>query len=198
MTEKPFAESCVQNRDPILAVLGTLFADRHRVLEIGSGTGQHAVYFAAAMPHLVWQTADVPAHHAGICAWLEDASLANVLPPLALDVNDDWPRGRYDAVFSANTLHIMSWPEVRLFFAGVGAVLEPGGVLAVYGPFNYDGAYTSESNARFDSWLKMRDPASGVRDFEAVDALAREQGLVLTHDIAMPANNRTLAWRRQE
>jgi cyclopropane fatty-acyl-phospholipid synthase-like methyltransferase len=196
---KPFAESCVENRDPIVAVLREIFAGSRRVLEIGSGTGQHAVYFGAALPHLVWQTADVPAHHAGILAWLADAALPNVLPPLALDVNQaDWHGGRYDAVFSANTLHIMSWAEVERFFAGVGAVLEPGGRVAVYGPFNYHGAYTAESNARFDAWLKARDPASGVRDFEAVDALARAQGLVLTQDFAMPANNRTLVWRRLE
>jgi len=167
------------------------------VLEIGSGTGQHAVYFAAALPHLVWQTADLPAHHAGMRMWLDEAALPNVLPPLALDVRrDDWHGGRYDAVFSANTLHIMGWPEVADFFRGVGAVLKPAGVLAVYGPFNYGGAFTAESNARFDAWLKARDPASGVRDFEAVDALARGVGLVLADDVPMPANNRTLVWRR--
>jgi SAM-dependent methyltransferase len=197
MSEKPFAESCEQNRAPILAVLREVFAGRCRVLEIGSGTGQHAVYFAPELPHLVWQTADVAQHHAGIRAWLDEAALPNVLPPLALDVNQpDWHSGRYDAVFSANTLHIMGWPEVEKFFEGVGAVLEPGGLLAVYGPFNYNGAFTSDSNARFDAWLKARDPASGVRDFEAVDALARAQGLILLQDIAMPANNRTLVWRR--
>jgi len=197
MTDKPFAESCAQNREPIIAVLRTVFADRRRVLEIGSGTGQHAVYFAPELPHLVWQTADVVQHHAGIRAWLDEAALPNVLPPLALDVcHTGWRSGRYDAVFSANTLHIMSWPEVEHFFEGVGEVLEAGGVLAVYGPFNYDGAFTSESNARFDAWLKARDPASGVRDFEAVDALARAQGLILQQDIAMPANNRTLVWHR--
>ena len=196
LNDKPFAESCVQNRAPIMAVLREVFANCSRVLEIGSGTGQHAVYFAPELPHLVWQTADVPQHHAGIRLWLADAALPNVLPPLALDVNDTaWHSGRYDAVFSANTLHIMGWPEVERFFAGVGAVLQAGGVLAVYGPFNYGGMYTSESNARFDAWLKARDPASGVRDFEAVDALARAQGLVLQQDIAMPANNRTLVWR---
>ena len=198
MINKPYSESCEQNREPILAVLREPFADRRRVLEIGSGTGQHAVYFAAELPHLVWQTADVPPHHPGIRAWLEDAGLPNVQPPLALDVSHtEWRSGRYDAVFSANTLHIMGWPEVEAFFAGVAAVLEPGGVLAVYGPFNYGGAFTSESNARFDAWLKARDPASGVRDFEAVDALARAHGLVLQQDVAMPANNRTLVWRRE-
>jgi predicted O-methyltransferase YrrM len=197
LIDKPFAESCVQNREPILAVLRDVFADRHSVLEIGSGTGQHAVYFAPELPHLVWQTADVPPHHAGIRAWLDEAALPNVRPPIALDVSQpDWRSGRYDAVFSANTLHIMGWPEVEQFFEGVGEVLEAGGVLAVYGPFNTDGAFTSESNARFDAWLKARDPASGVRDFAAVDALARAQGLILLQDIAMPANNRTLVWRR--
>ncbi|MDP1899004.1 MAG: DUF938 domain-containing protein [Rubrivivax sp.] len=195
--DKPYSESCEQNREPILTVLRAAFADRHRVLEIGSGTGQHAVYFAAELPHLVWQTADVRAHHPGVHAWLNEAALPNVLPPLELDVNQSqWHSGRYDAVFSANTLHIMGWPEVERFFAGVGTVLEPGGVLVVYGPFNYNGQFTSESNARFDAWLKARDPASGVRDFEAVDALARAQGLVLQHDIAMPANNRSLVWQR--
>ncbi|MFO7542697.1 MAG: DUF938 domain-containing protein [Thiobacillus sp.] len=194
---KPYSESCAQNRTPILSVLREAFADRSYVLEIGSGTGQHAVYFGAELPHLKWQTADVPLHHPGIRQWLDAAALPNVLPPVALDVNQTgWHSGRYDAVFSANTLHIMSWPEVAHFFDGVGAVLAPGGVLAVYGPFNRNGAFTSESNARFDAWLKSRDPASGVRDFEAVDALARAQGLTLQRDVAMPANNCTLVWRR--
>jgi cyclopropane fatty-acyl-phospholipid synthase-like methyltransferase len=194
---KPFSESCVQNRDPILAVLRDALADRSHVLEIGSGTGQHAVDFGAALPHLRWQTADVPLYHAGIRAWLDDAALPNVLPPIALDVNlHDWRTGHYDAVFSANTLHIMSWDSVKQFFAGVGTVLAPGGVLVVYGPFNYDGAFTSASNARFDIWLKARDPVSGVRDFEAVDALAQAQELVLQQDVAMPANNRTLVWHK--
>lgn len=197
LSTKPYAESCEQNRDPILAVLREAFAERRRVLEIGSGTGQHAVYFGAALPHLVWQTADLPMHHAGIRMWLDEAALPNVLPPLALDVSrDDWHGGRYDAVFSANTLHIVGRPEVEGFFRGIGAVLEPGGVLAVYGPFNYGGAFTSESNARFDAWLKARDPASGVRDFEALDALARAEGLVLADDVTMPANNRMLLWGR--
>ena len=197
MIDKPYSESCEQNRAPILAVLREVFADRRRLLEIGSGTGQHAVYFAPELPHLLWQTGDVAQYHPGIRLWLAEAALPNVLAPIALDVNDTgWHSGRYDAVFSANTLHIMSWPEVERFFAGVGTVLEPGGVLVVYGPFNYNGNYTSDSNARFDAWLKQRDPASGVRDFEAVNALAKSQGLVLQQDIAMPANNRSLVWQK--
>ena len=197
MNDKPYSESCEQNRAPILAILREVFADRSHVLEIGSGTGQHAVYFGAALPHLRWQTADVLAHHPGIAAWLSEAALPNVLSPFELDANhSDWHTGNYDAVFSANTLHIMSAQEGERCFAGIGQVLEPGGVLAVYGPFNYQGQFTSESNARFDQWLKSRDPASGIRDFEVVDAWAREQGLSLQHDHAMPANNRTLVWKK--
>jgi len=199
MIDKPFSESSAENREPILSVLREVFANCSKVLEIGSGTGQHAAYFGAELSHLSWQTADLPQHHAGIRMWLDEAALPNVLAPIALDVNrTDWLDGRYDAVFSANTLHIVSWPEVKKLFAGVGRVLQPGGVLAVYGPFNYNGQFTSPSNARFDQWLKDRDPASGVRDFEAVDALAREQNLILQRDIAMPVNNRTLVWRRMQ
>lgn len=199
MIDKPFSESSAENREPILAVLREVFANCSRVLEIGSGTGQHAAYFGAELSHLSWQTADLPQHHAGIRLWLDEAALPNVLEPIALDVNhSNWLEGRYDAVFSANTLHILSWPEVEKLFAGVGTVLQPGGVLAIYGPFNYNGLFTSPSNARFDQWLKGRDPASGVRDFEAVDALAREQNLTLQRDIAMPVNNRTLVWRRMQ
>lgn len=197
MIDKPYSESCDQNRVPILTILREAFAHTSHVLEIGSGTGQHAVYFGAALPHLRWQTADVAQHHPGIDAWLTEAALPNVLSPLELDVSHTrWHAGRYDAVFSANTLHIMSTPEVEKCFAGIGQVLEPGGVLAIYGPFNYQGQFTSDSNARFDQWLKGRDPASGIRDFEAVDALAREQGLALVQDYAMPANNRTLVWTK--
>lgn len=198
MADKPYAESCAQNRDPILAVLREVFADRRRVLEIASGTGQHAVYFGAALAHLVWQTSELPENHAGIQAWLDEAALDNVLRPVALDVNDAvWPVAEVDAVFNANTVHIVGWPAVQRLFAGVGRVLAPGGLLCLYGPFNYGGAFTSESNARFDAWLKVRDPVSGVRDFEALDRLAQAQGLVLERDIEMPVNNRTLVWRRR-
>lgn len=194
---KPYAESCEQNRDPILAVLREVFADRKQVLEIASGTGQHAVYFGAALPHLSWQTSELPENHAGIHAWLDEARLPNVLPPLAIDVTDAaWPLETVDAIFNANTVHIVSWPAVECLFAGIGRVLAPGGILCLYGPFNYGGNFTSESNARFDAWLKGRDPDSGVRDFEALNALAEEQGMILLSDVAMPANNRTLVWQR--
>jgi cyclopropane fatty-acyl-phospholipid synthase-like methyltransferase len=166
------------------------------VLEIGSGTGQHAVYFAARLPYLVWQTSELPVHHAGILAWLAEAQLPNLRQPLVLDVAGDWPAATYDAAFTANTLHIMAWPLVERFFRGVRGVLAPGAVLAAYGPFNYGGAFTSESNAQFDRWLKSRDPASGIRDFDQVCALAAANGLAFVRDVPMPANNRTLLWRR--
>lgn len=194
---KPFAESCEENKLPILAVLRTEFAAVTRVLEIGSGTGQHAVFFARELPHLTWQTSDVAEYHPGIRAWIEDAALDNVRAPLTLDVaHDTWPAATYDGVFSANTAHIMGWPEVEAMFAGIGTVLEAGGRFCLYGPFNYGGEYTSASNARFDQWLKARDPRSGVRDFEALNRLAETAGLRLLKDYAMPANNRTLAWMK--
>jgi cyclopropane fatty-acyl-phospholipid synthase-like methyltransferase len=194
--DKPHSPACARNRDPILAVLRRHFGDRHRVLEIGSGTGEHAVHFAAALPHLTWQTADVAENVPGINLWLADAHLPNLPPPVILDVNRTWPALRFDAAFSANTLHIMSWPEVQRLFAGLDEVLEPDAIVAIYGPFNYLGRYTSASNAAFDTSLKLRSPSMGIRDFEAVDRLAQSIGLVLVEDCAMPANNRTLVWHR--
>lgn len=194
---KPFAESCVENCAPILAVLKRCLADRTNLLEIGSGTGQHAVYFAPHFPRLTWQTGDRPEYHAGIRMWLDEANLQNVLPPIDTDARaDSWKTRRHDAVFTANTLHIMDWGGVEALFDGVGRVLEPGGVFAVYGPFHYHGKPTSESNVRFDTWLRARDPASGVRDFADLVPLATDAGLELAEDVAMPANNRTLIWRK--
>lgn len=194
---RPYSEACERNQAPILAQLQVLFADRQRVLEIASGTGQHAVYFGRALPHLSWQTSDLLPNHAGINDWLAEANLPNVLPPLVLDVNAPiWPVAEVDAIFNANTIHIVSWPAVGHMFAGIGRILQAGGILCLYGPYNYGGAFTSDSNANFDGWLKARDPLSGIRDFEAVNQLAAEQGLTLLKDIAMPSNNRLLAWRK--
>ena len=195
---KPFSEACEENKRPILAVLERLFADSRRVLEIGSGTGQHAVFFGAALPQLTWQTSDVAEAQAGINAWLDEAGLPNVLRPLALEVTGEWPQASFDAVFSANTTHIMSWPEVEGMFQGIGRILESGGVLALYGPFNFAGAYTSDSNARFDQWLKARDPHGGIRHFEALDQLASDNRLAFAEDIPMPVNNRILVWTKDE
>ena len=166
------------------------------MLEVGSGTGQHAVFFAPALPDTVWQTSDVEENLPAVRLWLDDAKLPNLPPPLRLDVNGPWPDAQFDAVFTANTLHIMGWSEVGKFFAGLGKVLEPRGLLAVYGPFNYDGKFTSESNRAFDGYLKSRSSVSGIRDFEAVNGLAAGIGLKRLNDYAMPANNRLLLWVR--
>jgi len=198
MLEKPFSQACENNKRPLLAVLREAFAAVDFVLEIGSGTGQHAAFFAGEMPWLRWQPTDRAENLPGIEAWREDSALPNLLPPLSLDVTDEhWPVTDTPAVFSANTVHIMGWPEVERFFAGIGAILRAGGVFCLYGPFNYGGAYSSPSNAEFDQWLRTRDARSGIRDFEALDALARAAGLEFQADKAMPANNRTLIWRRR-
>lgn len=193
---RPYAEACERNRDPIFTVLARVFAHRQRVLELGSGTGQHAVYFGAALPQLEWQTSDLPAAHAGIRLWLEEARLPNVLPPLELDLRSEhWGGGKYDAFFSANVVHIAGWDAVEAMFRGIARHRTHDCVVAFYGPYNYGGRFTSPSNARFDAWLRQQNPASGIRDFEAVDAAARDIGLVLAEDNAMPANNRLLVWR---
>lgn len=194
--DKPSAPSCERNRDPILDVLRTHFADRHHVLEIGSGTGQHAVHFAAAMPQLTWQCSDRAENLPGIRLWLDEAGLPNTPAPVELDVAGAWPAQTFDAVFSANTLHIMAWDEVELLFDRLPSVTEEDAVLAIYGPFNYGGRYASESNAAFDDWLQARGKHMRIRDAEAVDALAEVAGFDLVDDIAMPANNRTRIWQR--
>lgn len=203
MTTKPHSPSCERNQAPILAVLHAHFADRREVLEIGSGTGQHAVHFAAAMPWLRWQCSDHEDALPGIRLWLDEAGLANTPPPFALQAVLLPSPGlapplssRYDAVFTANTLHIMGWPEVQALFARLAMALADDAVLAVYGPFNEGGDFTSESNRAFDGSLKARDPRSGIRDVEAVRSLAEGIGLRAVADVAMPANNRMLVWRR--
>jgi SAM-dependent methyltransferase len=195
---KPYSESCDQNKQPILQVLQIEFANTGNVLEIGSGTGQHAVFFGAQLPHITWQTSDRLEYHPGIKLWLEDSRLDNVLPPLELDVAlDHWPEDTFGAVFSANTAHIMSSPEVERMFRGVGKILKQGGRFCLYGPFNYHGKYTSDSNVRFDEWLKQRDPNSGIKDIDNLLLWAEQSGLRLHKDYEMPANNRILAWEKQ-
>jgi hypothetical protein len=197
--DKPFAPACERNAAPILSVLREHLAGRRRVLEVGSGTGQHAVHFAAALPQLRWQCSDVVANLPGIRMWLDEAALPNTPPPLALDVAGAWPAapaGGWDALFTANTLHIMGWPEVGRLFAALPSIAAPDAILIVYGPFNYGGRFTGPGNAGFDASLRAADPARGLRDAEAVDALARAAGFVALEDRAMPADNRCLVWRR--
>jgi len=186
---KPFSEASERNRGPILAVLKRVLKDSRRVLEIGSGTGQHAAYFAAALPHLVWQASDVAQNLPGIRQWVADPA------PIELDVDKEWPAVEADAVFSANTCHIMSWPQVERMFDKIGKIRSLK-TFCLYGPFKYAGQHTSESNARFDAMLWRNDPASGLRDFEKISALAEAAGLALQEDNALPANNRLLVWTR--
>ena len=187
---KPFSEASERNRAPILFHLKRIFRECKQVLEIGSGTGQHAAYFAPELPHLVWQASDVAEHLPGIREWMPDP------PPIELDVDKEWPAVPADAVFSANTCHIMSWPQVQRMFEGIGKMPSVT-TFCLYGPFHYGGDPTSESNARFDASLRRRDPASGIRDVEAVVALAKRNGFALTEDNAMPANNRLLVFQKQ-
>lgn len=197
MRAKPFADACERNREPILRCLLHHFRQASRVLEVGSGTGQHAVSFAAAMPWLEWQPSELRQGLEGIRAWADEAQLGNLHEPLLLDVHaDDWPQGAFDAAFSANTLHIIDWQGVVKMFGGLSRLLGRHAVLAVYGPFNYGGKYTSESNAAFDRWLAQRDPLSAIRDTAAVNALARAGGFIAIADHALPANNRLLVWRK--
>jgi SAM-dependent methyltransferase len=196
---KPYSESCDQNREPILDIIAPIFSTSSSVLEIGSGTGQHAIYFAEKMPHLKWYTSDCLPYLNGIDMWLQDAGLLNVVAPIELDVtNSSWPKLEVDAVFTANSIHIMCWLDVVNFMSGVGQLLDNHGNLVIYGPFNYDGRYTSESNERFDHWLKSRDPNSGIKQFEDMVSLAAENMMRLVSDYEMPANNRILHFRKKD
>ena len=192
----PHSDACERNKGPILEILRAAFAACSSILEIGSGTGQHAVHFAAAMPWLSWQPTDRSDALPGLRRRILHEGPANLRAPRELDVTrQPWDVPPADGVFTANTLHIMAWPEVQALFAGLAAAVNPGCVLAIYGPFRYAGRYTSESNESFDEMLRTRDPASGIRDFEAVDALARGTGFTLQADHCMPAHNQTLVWK---
>ena len=194
---RPYAEAAARNEQPILAVLREEFAAPGSILEIGSGTGQHAVAFARQMPWLIWQPTDLTRYLPGIRAWTAPARLPNLLPPLQLDVTaTPWPVTQADGVFAANTAHIMPWEAVVAMFAGVAALLPAGGRFCLYGPFNYRGRYTSDSNRQFDAMLRARSPLMGIRDVEALQPLAQAGGLALRADHAMPANNRILVWER--
>lgn len=197
-TQKPFSQACENNKQPILNTLKQVFTQPATVWEIGSGTGQHACYFAAHLPHLVWQPTDRLENIAGIRLWQQEAKLANLQAPLQLDVADSvWPCRRIEALFTANTLHIMNWGEVKLLFARLADYLSTQALVCIYGPFNYRGCYTSESNARFDQWLHRQNPRSGIKHFEEVADLAAGIGLELQADHDMPANNRLLVFKRE-
>jgi len=196
---KPYSPAADRNRIPIVNLLQPLLSDAETVLEIGSGTGQHAVYFGACMPHLTWMTSDLPENHSAIRMWVEEAALPNVRPPFVLDVDDnEWPVERVDAVYTANTLHIASWSSVERMFAGVSRVIKGSGLFCAYGPFSYEGKHTSQSNARFDLSLRSGNPLSGIREIEKICELALRNKMSLQDDQAMPANNRLLVFRPME
>ena len=190
--KKPFSPSCERNKDPILSVIRSLLINKKSVLEVGSGTGQHAVYFAKEMPWLTWQCSELQENLAGLEMWITEAALSNLPPPVNLDVSTSSLKPQFDVIYTANTLHIMSIEQVTYFFKLIGEWADSVKEVLIYGPFNYAGKYTSASNAQFDSWLKNRNPGSGIRDFEWIIELATQSHLTLENDIEMPANNRLL------
>lgn len=197
MTVKPNAPASGRNRQPILDVINIEFGDCGSILEIGSGTGQHAVFFAAAMPWLTWQTSDLAENHHGIRSWVADARLPNIKDPIVLDVQQPGGvNGAFDGIFSANTAHIMSLPAVRCMFNIVGRLLSNVGVFCLYGPFNQDGEFSSDSNKRFDASLRSQDPAMGIRNLEDLDEFAGSSMMQRERLYAMPANNMLAVWRK--
>jgi cyclopropane fatty-acyl-phospholipid synthase-like methyltransferase len=197
LNAKRFSQSCENNKSAIAEHLIVHFAKFQRVLEIASGTGQHAAHFAGLLPHLQWLCSDLEVNHAGIQAWIDEAELPNLHSPVSLDVRQwPWPVTDVDAVFSANCAHIMHWSAVCDLFKGVSKLLPSGGQFMLYGPFNYSGTFTSPGNAAFDAQLKSEDPGMGIRDYEALNAMATDLSLLPIADYAMPANNRFLVWQR--
>lgn len=201
MDNKPFSQACENNKRPILAVLTDAFSETDKVLEIGSGSGQHAVFFAKSLTHLTWQTSDLAENHAGINLWLDEQGRDNIKRPISVDLEQNWAQEdlnlQIDGLYSANTLHIISWPLVVNLFAGIAKNLPSNARVCLYGPFKYQGEFTSDSNADFDKWLKDKDSNSGIRDFEAIVALADSAALSLIKDHPMPANNRLLVFAKR-
>lgn len=196
-TQKQFSLACERNQEPILQHLKTYLANVQQVLEIGSGTGQHAIYFSQHLPHLFWQTSDRIENHPSIHAWIAEDGSARTLTPLVLDVaNDIWPAQIYDAVFTANTCHIMHWTEVEKMFGGVNQVLTQTGMFIIYGPFNYGGQFTSVSNQEFDAALKRQAGHRGIRDIADLQKLGTQFQFNLQADLEMPANNRLLIFKK--
>ena len=196
--KKTFSKACENNRQPILNRLIKIFSNTSDVLEIGSGTGQHAVFFSSNLPHLVWHASDLPCNHGTINAWIESSSASNVRSPLVFDANStQWTTSLVDGLFTANTCHIITWSSLANFFGRLHTILAPGGIFVIYGPFKYGGKFTSQSNQEFDLILKNNHSHQGIRDFEALDELAAGAGLKLIEDYPMPANNQLLVWKRE-
>lgn len=188
----PFSPACERNKHPIWEVLRQALPHSGTVLEIGSGTGQHVVYFAAQRPELTWQPSDRPDYMPGLKQRLQLEGSGNILAPVTLDVLEQWPEQVFEAVYSANTAHIMSWEAVCAMFAGAALRLRPGGVFLLYGPFNEDGKFTAPSNAAFDAQLRREHPQMGLRDLEAMESLAADHHMSLKNRFHLPANNQIL------
>ncbi|MCM2348948.1 MAG: class I SAM-dependent methyltransferase [Bacteriovoracaceae bacterium] len=196
--EKPYSAACERNREPILEIMKDVITrDEKRLLEIGSGTGQHAVYFAPQFPWLEWYPTDVAENLKGMKLWFDEFKIPNIKAPVRLDVSkDDFPKLKFDVVFTANTFHIMHWKECKSLMKLLGHRLRENSKVMIYGPFKYGGAFTSPSNEEFDQQLKTRDPSSGIRSFEDVNNGMIKNGFELVFDYDMPANNRLLVYKR--
>ncbi len=193
----PFSQACENNKNSILKVLKEYIADQDSLLEIASGTGQHGEFFAKSFPNLLWQTSDLPDAVDDLNLRISEANLQNLPLALTLNVNDsNWNVKKYELLFTANSLHIMSEKSVENFFSRIPNVLQQSALVFIYGPFKYDGKFTTKSNAEFDEWLKEKDLRSGVRDFEDINKLAVNVGLSLAADVQMPSNNQLLVFLR--
>ena len=195
---KSFSETAEENKTLVLPVILPYLKGAKNALEIASGTGQQIVYFAEQTPEITWQPSDLSENIRAIMAWVESANLDNILQPKVLDVaNPEWSVDKIDFVYTSNSLHIMSWWHVKSLFEHLGKLMAAGCYFCVYGPFCFSGVHVSDSNLRFDQFLKQRDPQSGVRDLDALKLLAKEQGIVLNNSVEMPHNNHILVWQKQ-
>lgn len=193
---KSFSPACERNRQPILDVLKEVFVTPGVLLEIGSGSGQHAAYFSRQLKHILWQPSDLQENLASISAYRKETDNLNFLAPVILDLHDiDSIKCRYDYMVCINTIHIVSWPLVKNLFTLAGCRLKQGGYFFAYGPYKYSDRELEPSNQQFDAWLKQRDPESGIRSFEDVDRLAHQNQLIYQGDVSMPSNNRSIWWQ---
>jgi len=193
------SEAAERNKHPILEKLCSLLSSSTSILEIGSGTGQHAIHFAHSLPHLLWQPTELPDKLPALSHLCRNHPSDNLAQPIMLDIDDDpWPTFQADAVFTANTLHIVHWQQVQRLFIQVDQLLPENGLFCIYGPFNHDGHYNSESNRQFDRWLKNRDPGSGIRDITDLSKLAESCDLLLKECYTLPANNCLLVWHKHK
>jgi len=196
MNDLPFSDACERNKEPILGVLEQVLPQQGHVLEIGSCTGQHVVFFAGKLPGLAWQPSDQKEYLSGLSARIRQQGSANINDPLELDVTRTWPDRKFDAVYSSNTSHIMNWTSVCAMFSGVGFIIRPAGIFCLYGPFNENGRFTSSSNAEFDRGLRARDPAMGIRELADLESLAKDHQMELVQQFRLPANNSLLVFQK--